>query len=38
MNYSPEAAFLSKEEIVAMQEKKLQETIAYLNQYSPFYK
>jgi phenylacetate-CoA ligase len=38
MNYSPEAAFLSKEEITAMQEKKLQETIAYLNKYSPFYK
>jgi phenylacetate-CoA ligase len=38
MNYSPEAAFLSKEEIVALQERKLQETIAYLNQYSPFYK
>ncbi len=38
MNYSPESAFLSKEEIVTMQEKKLQETIAYLNQYSPFYK
>ncbi len=38
MNYSPESAFLSKEEIVALQEKKLQETIAYLNQYSPFYK
>ena len=38
MNYSPEAAFLSKEEIVTMQEKKLQETIAYLNQHSPFYK
>ncbi len=38
MNYSPESAFLSKEEIVAMQEKKLQETITYLNQYSPFYK
>lgn len=38
MNYSPETAFLSKEEIVALQEKKLQETIAYLNQYSPFYK
>lgn len=38
MNYSPEAAFLTKEEIVALQEKKLQETIAYLNQYSPFYK
>ena len=38
MNYSPEAAFLNKEEIVALQEKKLQETIAYLNAYSPFYK
>jgi phenylacetate-CoA ligase len=38
MKYSPESAFLSKEEIVAMQEKKLQETIAYLNEYSPFYK
>ena len=38
MNYSPETAFLSKEEITALQEKKLQETIAYLNQHSPFYK
>ena len=38
MNYSPESAFLSKEEIIAMQETKLQETIAYLNQHSPFYK
>ncbi len=38
MNYSPEAAFQSKEEIKAMQEIKLQETIAYLNEYSPFYK
>ena len=38
MNYSPESAFLSKEEIIALQEQKLQETIAYLNQYSPFYK
>ena len=38
MNYSPEAAFLSKEEIIAMQEIKLQETIAYLNEHSPFYK
>ena len=38
MNYSPETAFLSKEEITALQEKKLQETIAYLNEYSPFYK
>jgi phenylacetate-CoA ligase len=38
MNYSPEAAFQSKEEIIAMQEIKLQETIAYLNEHSPFYK
>lgn len=38
MNYSPEAAFQSKEEIIAMQETKLQETIAYLNEHSPFYK
>ncbi len=38
MKYSPETAFLSKEEITALQEKKLQETIAYLNTYSPFYK
>ena len=38
MNYSPEAAFQSAEEIKAMQEIKLQETIAYLNQHSPFYK
>ncbi len=38
MNYSPEAAFQSIEEIKAMQEIKLQETIAYLNQHSPFYK
>ena len=38
MKYSPEAAFQSKEEIKAMQEEKLQETIAYLNEHSPFYK
>jgi phenylacetate-CoA ligase len=38
MNYSPETAFLSKEEIITLQEKKLQETIAYLNAHSPFYK
>jgi phenylacetate-CoA ligase len=38
MNYSPETAFLSKEEIISLQEKKLQETIAYLNEHSPFYK
>lgn len=38
MNYSPEAAFKSKEEIKRMQEKKLQETVSYLNEHSPFYK
>lgn len=38
MNYSPEAAFQSIEEIKSMQEIKLQETIAYLNTYSPFYR
>ena len=38
MNYSPEAAFKSKEEIKLMQEKKLQEAVSYLNQHSPFYK
>ncbi|HKC35453.1 MAG TPA: hypothetical protein VKB95_05295, partial [Chitinophagaceae bacterium] len=38
MNYSPEAAFKSKEQIKLMQEKKLQEAVSYLNEYSPFYK
>jgi phenylacetate-CoA ligase len=38
MNYSPEAAFKSKEEIKLMQEKKLQEAVSYLNANSPFYK
>jgi phenylacetate-CoA ligase len=38
MIYSPEAAFQSAEQIKAMQEKKLQETLAYLNKNSPFYK
>ena len=38
MNYSPEAAFKSKEEIKLMQEKKLQEAVSYLNEHSPFYK
>ena len=38
MNHSPAAAFLSKADITAMQEKKLQDTIAYLNEHSPFYK
>lgn len=38
MKYSTEKAFGSREEIKAMQEKKLQETVAYLNEHSPFYK
>ena len=38
MNYSTEAAFQTKEQIKAMQEKKLQETVSYLNEHSPFYK
>ncbi len=38
MKYSPESAFQSIEEIKAMQEIKLQETIAYLNSHSPFYR
>ena len=38
MTYSPDAAFQSPEQIKAMQEKKLQETVAYLNVHSPFYK
>ena len=38
MTYFPGAAFQTKEEIKAMQEKKLQETVAYLSQHSPFYK
>ena len=38
MNYSPEAAFKSKEQIKLMQEKKLQEAVLYLNDHSPFYK
>ncbi|MBK5273193.1 MAG: AMP-binding protein [Bacteroidia bacterium] len=38
MNYSPEAAFKSKEQIKLMQEKKLQEAVSYLNENSPFYK
>ena len=38
MNYSPEAAFKSKEEIKLMQEKRLQEAVSYLNEHSPFYK
>ena len=38
MTYNPEAAFLSREEIKAMQDKKLRETVSYLNEHSPFYK
>lgn len=38
MNYSPEAAFESKEQIKRMQEKKLQEAVTYLNEHSPFYR
>jgi phenylacetate-CoA ligase len=38
MIYSPEAAFQSPEQIKAMQEKRLQETLAYINKHSPFYK
>lgn len=38
MKYSTETAFKSKKEIQAMQEKKLQEAVAYLNEHSPFYK
>ena len=38
MNYSPEAAFKSKEQIKLMQEKKLQEAVSYLNEHSPYYK
>ncbi len=38
MNYSPEAAFKSKEQIKLMQEKKLAEAVSYMNEHSPFYK
>ena len=38
MTYFPGAAFQTKEEIKTMQKKKLQETVAYLSQHSPFYK
>jgi phenylacetate-CoA ligase len=34
----PETAYQQKNIVQMMQEKKLQELIAYLNQYSPFYK
>ena len=38
MDYSTQTAFQPKEQIVQLQEKKLQETLAYLQQHSPFYK
>lgn len=38
MNYSTETSFESAAQIKSMQEKKLQEAVAYLNQHSPFYK
>ncbi|MEP7255720.1 MAG: AMP-binding protein [Ferruginibacter sp.] len=38
MNYSTETSFESAAMIKTMQEKKLQEAVAYLNQHSPFYK
>ena len=38
MNYSTDTAFKTKAEIKALQEKKLQETVTYLNEHSPFYK
>lgn len=36
--YSPETAYQSTASIQSMQEKKLQELMVYLNNYSPFYK
>lgn len=38
MTYSKDAVFQSAGQIKAMQEKKLQETVSYLNEFSPFYK
>ncbi len=38
MTYSPDAAFKSKDHIKLMQEKKLQEALAYLYEHSPYYK
>jgi len=38
MTYSPDTVFKSKEEIKRMQEKKLQEAVAYLYEHSPYYK
>jgi phenylacetate-CoA ligase len=36
--YSPETAYISKEEIQQMQEQKLQQLLQYVNRNSPFYK
>ena len=38
MIYSPNTAFQAADTVKAMQEKKLQELIKYLAQYSPFYR
>ena len=38
MTYSPDTAFKSKVQIKAIQEKKLQEAVAYLHEHSPFYR
>ncbi len=38
MNFSPETVFQPKDTIKAMQEKRLQELMAYLAVHSPFYK
>lgn len=38
MMYSADTAFQAKETIKVMQEKRLQELVTYLDQYSPFYK
>ena len=38
MNYSTQTAWQSKADIQKLQEAKLQETLSYLQQYSPFYK
>lgn len=38
MTYSKDAVFQSAGQIKAMQEKKLQEMVSYLNEFSPFYK
>ena len=38
MTYSKDAVFQSAEQIKILQEKKLQEMVSYLNEFSPFYK